>query len=64
MKAGIVNVTMKGCFTDSVECNQTECIATAEPKNNLKFCCCKGSLCNLEYKWVPTTTKATEIEGM
>lgn len=50
---------MKGCFTDSHECNQTQCISTAEPRNNMNFCCCKGSLCNSDYKWIPTSTEAT-----
>lgn len=59
---GEVNLTMKGCFTDSVECNQTECISSSALKNNMFFCCCKGSLCNTEHKWIPTTTSATEIE--
>lgn len=53
------NVTMKGCFTDNTECNQTECISRAEPRNNIHYCCCKGSMCNSEHKYVPTTTEAT-----
>lgn len=54
-----VKITMKGCFTDSHECNQTQCVSTAEPRNNMNFCCCKGSLCNSDYKWIPTSTEAT-----
>ncbi|XP_036234301.1 activin receptor type-2B isoform X1 [Bactrocera oleae] len=57
---GETKIKMKGCFTDMHECNQTECITSMEPRQNkLYFCCCKGSMCNREHKWIPTTTEAT-----
>lgn len=62
---GHVKVSMKGCFTNNAVCNQTECVDSSfEAKRNYNFCCCKGDMCNTEHKWVPTTTKATEIEGI
>lgn len=51
---------MKGCFSNTPECNQTECVTSSEPrKNNMHFCCCKESMCNTDQKWEPTTTEAT-----
>uniref|UniRef100_A0A182P6U7 receptor protein serine/threonine kinase n=1 Tax=Anopheles epiroticus TaxID=199890 RepID=A0A182P6U7_9DIPT len=56
-----VNVTLKGCFTNPSECNNTECIDTATfAKKNLNYCCCRGSMCNREHKWIPEATKAPE----
>lgn len=58
--AGAKTIKMKGCFTDMHECNQTECVARGPPRQgNIHFCCCKGSLCNEEQQWMPTTTEAT-----
>ncbi|XP_068153576.1 activin receptor type-2A [Drosophila tropicalis] len=57
---GVTTLKMKGCFSDNHECNQTECITSAAPrKNSLYYCCCKGSLCNKNHKYIPTTTEAT-----
>uniref|UniRef100_A0A182T9D9 receptor protein serine/threonine kinase n=1 Tax=Anopheles maculatus TaxID=74869 RepID=A0A182T9D9_9DIPT len=57
-----VNVTLKGCFMNPTECNNTECIdTTANSKKNLNYCCCRGSLCNREHKWIPEATKAPEV---
>ncbi|XP_035919582.1 activin receptor type-2A [Anopheles stephensi] len=57
-----VNVTLKGCFMNPTECNNTECIdTTANSKKNLNYCCCRGSLCNKEHKWIPEATKAPEV---
>ncbi|XP_052861240.1 activin receptor type-2A [Anopheles cruzii] len=57
-----VNVTMKGCFTNPSECNNTECIdTTTDIKKNLNYCCCRGSMCNKEHRWVPVATKAPEV---
>lgn len=51
---------MKGCFSHTAECNQTECVMNNEPrKKNMYFCCCKESMCNTDQKWMPTTTEAT-----
>lgn len=51
---------MKGCFTFMHECNQTECVTSAEPrKENIHFCCCMGSRCNSDHKYIRTTTEAT-----
>ncbi|XP_017143445.1 activin receptor type-2B [Drosophila miranda] len=59
-ETGAIKIKMKGCFTDMHECNQTECVTSAEPRQgNMHFCCCKGSLCNSDQKWIPTTTEAT-----
>lgn len=62
---GATNVSMKGCFTNNIVCNQTECIDNSQAsKKNYNFCCCRGNMCNTEHKWVPTTTtKATEVEA-
>ncbi|XP_037943017.1 activin receptor type-2B-like [Teleopsis dalmanni] len=58
-KTGDTKIIMKGCFIDD-QCKETECVNTAEPRpNNIHFCCCKGSMCNTEQKWIPTTTEAT-----
>lgn len=59
---GGIDVSMKGCFTNNDMCDQTMCIDnTTEPKRQYNFCCCKGDMCNKEHRWIPTTTKATEI---
>uniref|UniRef100_A0A336LB80 Serine/threonine-protein kinase receptor n=1 Tax=Culicoides sonorensis TaxID=179676 RepID=A0A336LB80_CULSO len=59
---GNVTVTMKGCFTENQACNQSECInVDSATKNNIKFCCCSGSLCNREHKWVPATTPIPDV---
>lgn len=55
---------MKGCFTNDVVCNQTECIDTATseaPKFN--FCCCKDDMCNAKQKWIRPITEAPGLEG-
>lgn len=58
--AGDMRVKMKGCFTFMHECNQTECVTSAEPrKENIHFCCCMGSRCNSDHKYIRTTTEAT-----
>jgi len=55
---------MKGCFTDMHECNQTECVTSAEPRQgNINFCCCKGSRCNSNQKYIRSTTEATTQGG-
>lgn len=42
------------------ECNQTACNTSSKPRQgNIHFCCCKGSMCNNEYNWIPPTTEAT-----
>ncbi|XP_049277230.1 activin receptor type-2A [Anopheles funestus] len=57
-----VNVTLKGCFINPTECNNTECIdTTTDPKKNFNYCCCRGSLCNKDHKWIPEATKAPEV---
>lgn len=63
-QTGAVSVSMKGCFTYSSVCNQTECVDSANSlRQDYNFCCCKGDMCNQEHKWVPATTRATtEIE--
>ncbi|XP_023293236.2 activin receptor type-2A [Lucilia cuprina] len=57
------HIKMKGCFSQTPECNQTECVTSSEPRKNnmnlLHFCCCKQSMCNTAQKWEPTTTEAT-----
>lgn len=53
---------MKGCFTDT-SCNNTECVDNSIPKK-VNFCCCSGHMCNSQFKLLPTTTKAPEIEGL
>ncbi|KAH8340766.1 hypothetical protein KR059_006628, partial [Drosophila kikkawai] len=56
---GAMRIKMKGCFTYMHECNQTECV-TGEPRQeNIFFCCCKGSRCNSDHKYIKTTTEAT-----
>lgn len=58
--AGTEKIKMKGCFTDMHECNQTACITSTQPRQgNIHFCCCKGSMCNTQYKWIAPTTEAT-----
>ncbi|KAI8118432.1 Activin receptor type-2A [Lucilia cuprina] len=61
--AGEDYIKMKGCFSQTPECNQTECVTSSEPRKNnmnlLHFCCCKQSMCNTAQKWEPTTTEAT-----
>uniref|UniRef100_A0A2M3Z7L2 Serine/threonine-protein kinase receptor n=1 Tax=Anopheles braziliensis TaxID=58242 RepID=A0A2M3Z7L2_9DIPT len=57
-----MNVTMKGCFISPTECNNTECIDTStDMKKNLNYCCCRGSMCNKEQRWVPVATKAPKV---
>ncbi|XP_050087772.1 activin receptor type-2A [Anopheles aquasalis] len=57
-----MNVTMKGCFITPTECNNTECIdTTTDMKKNLNYCCCRGSMCNKEQRWVPVATKAPKV---
>lgn len=57
-----MNVTMKGCFISPTECNNTECIdTTTDMKKNLNYCCCRGSMCNKEQRWVPVATKAPKV---
>ncbi|XP_002001200.3 activin receptor type-2A [Drosophila mojavensis] len=57
---GIKKIKMKGCFTYMHECNQTACNTSSKPRQgNIHFCCCKGSMCNNEYNWIPPTTEAT-----
>lgn len=60
--SGNISVAMKGCFTENQICNQTECIDSnsASNKKNMKFCCCSGSMCNREHKWIPITTEYPE----
>ncbi|XP_034114847.1 LOW QUALITY PROTEIN: activin receptor type-2B [Drosophila sulfurigaster albostrigata] len=59
-KTGIKKIKMKGCFTEMHECNKTECVTNNEPRQgNIHFCCCKGTLCNANQRWIPTTTEAT-----
>lgn len=59
---GNSTVTMKGCFTENQACNQSECVDTnVASRNNMKFCCCSGSLCNREHKWMPITTESPEV---
>lgn len=53
---------MKGCFTDT-SCNNTECVDNSNAKK-VNFCCCTGNMCNSQFKLLPTTTKAPEIEGV
>lgn len=58
---------MKGCFVNANDCHQTECIDwEPERQNNKKFCCCTGNMCNVNHKWIPTTTtttiRTTEVE--
>lgn len=58
-----VNVTevhLKGCFTNNVECNQTECVDRREniEQKNLNYCCCKENRCNHDFTWIPTPTEA------
>ena len=60
-ETGFAQVKMKGCFTHNLDCNRTECVDNSVNKR-LNFCCCHGNMCNSEYKWIPTTTKATDIE--
>lgn len=61
---GILRIKMKGCFTDMHECNQTECVTSAEPRQgNIHFCCCKGSRCNSNQKYIKSTTEATTQGG-
>lgn len=62
---GAATVSMKGCFTNNIVCNQTECIDTSlSSKKNFNFCCCRGNMCNMEHKWVPTTTIAPPFGGV
>ncbi|ALC45439.1 put [Drosophila busckii] len=57
---GATKIKMKGCFTNMHECNQTTCVTSAEPRQgNMHYCCCKGYMCNMEHKYIPTTTEAT-----
>lgn len=61
---GEIALKMKGCFTHNTECMNTECVDHAQiQEKKINFCCCKGNLCNADFKWVPTTTVATEVEG-
>lgn len=55
-----VKVTMKGCFTNPSECNNTECIDTTLGTKNLNYCCCRANMCNREHKWIPEATKPPE----
>lgn len=59
---GEETVTMKGCFL-SDSCNRTECIADSPSRNNINYCCCRGSMCNLKFKYVPSSTPTAEPEG-
>lgn len=56
---------MKGCFTHSTGCSNTDCVDFSQvekkEKQKLNFCCCKGSLCNSKYSWEPITQATTEI---
>lgn len=58
---GNITVTMKGCFTENQACNQSDCVDTNfETPKRMKFCCCSGSLCNRDHKWMPVTTPMPE----
>lgn len=56
-----VKVTMKGCFLNPSECNNTECIDNSLGTKNLNYCCCRANMCNREHRWVPITTKSPEV---
>lgn len=57
-----MEVTLKGCFSNNVACNQSECIDYSSVRNkNLNFCCCKTDMCNTDHKWIPTSTEAIDI---
>ncbi|XP_058816500.1 activin receptor type-2A [Topomyia yanbarensis] len=57
-----VKVTMKGCFLNPSDCNNTECVDTSHgTKNNLNYCCCRANMCNREHKWVPVVTKPPDV---
>ncbi|XP_037047421.1 activin receptor type-2B isoform X2 [Bradysia coprophila] len=58
---GEETVTMKGCFI-SDSCNRTECIADSPPRSNINYCCCRGNMCNLKYKYVPLPPAPAELE--
>ncbi len=64
-ETGQVEISMKGCFTNNVECNQTECIDhSAKPADHgHNFCCCKGNMCNTKQKWDPKMEETT-TEGL
>lgn len=58
-----VKVTLKGCFTNPSECNNTECIDTSlSIKNNLNYCCCRANMCNREHKWIPVVTTPPHLD--
>lgn len=59
---GESKVHLKGCFTDA-SCSNTECVETSAGKK-LNFCCCTGHMCNSNFKYMPTTTKAPRIGTM
>lgn len=59
---GEERVSMKGCFI-SDSCNSTECIASNPPRSNLKYCCCRGNMCNVKHKYVPIPPAPAELEG-
>lgn len=59
---GEEKVGMKGCFI-SDSCNRTECIADSPPRSNINYCCCRGNMCNLKYKYVPVPPAPAELEG-
>lgn len=53
---------MKGCFTENQACNQSDCVDTNyATRNHINFCCCSGSLCNRDHKWMPVTTPMPEV---
>lgn len=55
---GETQVQLKGCFNNQ-DCNQTECITSELKTNDIFFCCCMGSMCNTEYRWIPVVHEAT-----
>lgn len=60
---GDVRVAMKGCFTNNVVCDQTECVDNSSGNSKKhKFCCCSGNMCNTAHRWVPQTTVAPPLE--
>lgn len=60
---GEVEVIMRGCWQNLVDCqNPDQCVSSSPADENLFFCCCVGSMCNINFSFLPTPEPPSTLE--
>lgn len=61
-----LKVMNKGCWAESKDCNEKDCVDERPPSRSIRFCCCRGHLCNAKFRLEPLIsspiTNTTTVE--